>query len=179
MDLGGDVDIPSSTGVTAMMTAAKGGHAHILRQLWEYGALVTSTDLGGMTAAHYAAQEDKAEAIRMLYSLAEDEARILKGGSIAPSTAKRRDSESIVPSRLKNPAPSAIFDTSASISRMGSIESVASIDMTSVEVPNFDAMQVIDSPSKNGRCPSHVAAAFDAREALEALISLGVNVRTR
>lgn len=69
MGYGVEVDARTRSGMTTMMFAAKGGQIEIMQWLWENGAQVNAVDIGGMTAAHYAAQSDCAPALELLMTL--------------------------------------------------------------------------------------------------------------
>lgn len=155
----GFVDIRSFGGMTPLMSACKGGFPHIVRQLYEAGASLLSQDNSGMTAAHYAAQEDHDTCIQMLYTLAEEEKAKIEKAYI----------EDILRNgRKKSVAPKPITDESSFLS-VPNVE-----EMKQDEA--FTPLKVLQVPSKNGLRPLHVAAGFDSRKVIALLIQYKVDI---
>lgn len=144
------------------MLAAKAGHAQILRLLWEGGASLVAKDICGQTATHFAAQEDRGECIEMLHQLCVEQIAKLQDEAAG-------EAEKMASLGLSGPAPTTA-DT-ISLQRQDTIDE----DMKTANTkPSIDL--VINSTSKNGTTPLHVAAAFASLSAIEALVKLGANV---
>ncbi|GMH79538.1 hypothetical protein TrST_g4563 [Triparma strigata] len=63
-----NVDLPSAQkGWTPIHFAANGGHASVVKQLYNFGANTTLKDKGGFTAAHLAAQCNQVEVLKTLF----------------------------------------------------------------------------------------------------------------
>jgi ankyrin repeat protein len=146
MEYGCSVDERTRSGVTPMMFAAKGGQISIMQWLWEHGASVLASDVAGMTVAHYAAQTDGAEAIELLFRLHMED--LVKEAGIADMIAQ----------------------ANANLGLSSAKESVAPASNSKPD--NI----VIDTPSRNGTTPLHVAACFDAKNAVDMLLKYNVIV---
>lgn len=150
LDVGCDVDVASEGGMTALMTAAKKGHAEMLEFLFESGCNLIAQDKSGQTAAHYAAQEDHHNCIETLYELGlvrqEFEAKVAEEG----------------PDAVEN-GPVGEGDNNEE-------------DEDDEPKPLFLAMQTIETLSKNGATPLHIAAVFDSRKSIQVLVDMEVDV---
>lgn len=145
------------------MLAAKSGMSEAIRLLWEGGASLIAKDISGQTAAHFAAQEDRGECIATLHELClEQIARLQKEAA--------GEAEKIAALGLVGAAPTTADKVS--------ISSVTEDDIKAAEtVPSVSL--AIDSPSKNGTRPLHVAAAFASLGAIEVLVRLGAEVNAQ
>mmetsp|Transcript_11690 Transcript_11690/g.19056 ORF Transcript_11690/g.19056 Transcript_11690/m.19056 type:complete len:318 (-) Transcript_11690:136-1089(-) len=168
LDVGCDVDVVSEGGVTALMTAAKKNHPDMLEFLFESGCNIAAQDNSGQTAAHYAAQEDNNECIATLYELglvrqAYELQLAEEGPDIADAVLDDKPLTLIGVNDDKEEDKKKVED-----------------DKEDEEAPPlFNVMQTIETTSKNGGTPLHVAAVFDSRKCIQALIEYDVDVNAR
>jgi uncharacterized protein len=169
---GADVDLPTLGGkVTALMLAAKSGKSETLRVLWEGGASLIAKDISGQTAAHFAAQEDRGECLETLHALCLEQIGQLQ-------TAAANEAEKMASLGLSAPAPSTADRLPSS--RPGSTANATMTEDDVMATQVIPSVQLtIDSPSKNGTRPLHVAAAFASLNAIEVLVRLGVEVNAQ
>jgi ankyrin repeat protein len=137
------------------MCAAKGGQTPVIRLLVEAGAGLIRRDLGGQTAAHFAAQEDQSECLDMLATLCEERLAALQ--QEAAAEADKLISLGISVKKVEE-------EIDKDDGEGGNVDEVPTVEET------------IDSASKNGTRPLHVAAAFNSLRAVESLIRHGAEV---
>jgi hypothetical protein len=81
------IDQANDRGMTALMAAAHGGHAEVVKMLLERGADVTCRDDRGVSALDYAIRENKQEVARALLDSAGAKVEALKKGLNIESAA--------------------------------------------------------------------------------------------
>lgn len=169
LDVGCDVDVVSEGGVTALMTASKKNHPDMLEFLFESGCNIAAQDNSGQTAAHYAAQEDNNECIATLYELglvrqAYEVQLAEEGPDIADAVLDEK--------------PLTLLEVNDE-KEGGDKKEVEEENEEEEAAPLFNVMQTIETVSKNGGTPLHVAAVFDSRKCIQALIEYDVDVNAR
>jgi uncharacterized protein len=162
---GADVDLPTVGGkVTPLMQAAKSGMSETLRVLWEGGASLIAKDISGQTAAHFAAQEDRGECIAMLHTLCLEQIERLQNEAAGEAE--------------KMAAMGLVGTVNTTADKASIISAATEDDIKAAQTPPSVSL-VIDSPSKNGTRPLHVAAAFASLGAMEVLVRLGAEVNAQ
>lgn len=146
------MDVRSESGMTALMSAAKGGKPETIQYLWEEGAVLHAFDNSGHTAAHFAAQEDHANCITMLYDLCKEQIEAIQ---LSAELAAQENAANGLAAKRED------TDTGD--------------DDADVEPEEpLSEESVLNRCSQNGTRPLHIAAGFDSQDVIRALIALGV-----
>lgn len=156
--------------MTALMCAAKGGHPDALRQLFFAGADLLAQDTSGMTAAHYASQEDHGNCIDMLYELSlENLHRILT------KQAEEDEGSSLTkPTKTNNRRGSKNNNGGEIGLSEEQRHKLLTTDFS--HLTPYTPKSVLIAPSNNGCTPLHTAASFDSTSAVSALLRYGIEV---
>lgn len=185
MKRGSKADALGRGEITPSMMAAKGGNPNILRMLFINGANLLAQDVSGMTAAHYAAQEDNDSCIGMLDVLSIDHFNNL----LNTETLKTEEENMIQSneigklSKMNSVVSMPTVSASASVvSYTTSANASASMHEASADMQHlisFVPKSVLQTPAKNGAHPLHVACAFDSRRVIQLLLQIGVAVSSQ
>lgn len=183
---GHDINTASATGLTTIMYACKAGHAETVSKICSLGGNFLATDMAGMTAAHFAAVGDHPGALEALYKAAEvkiseslphptkqstpDKPSLF---AIEASVSSKPPSES-ANNRLPDISPSKQQSKRAKLALTRSQRRQAQAVVTAA--PRTNAIDVIDTPCRNGSRPIHLAAAVGAVKAIGYLVSVNINL---
>jgi ankyrin repeat protein len=160
-----DVNIRTTDNVTTLMLACRGGHLDAIRCLYGLGADLLATNRGGMTAAHFAAQEDRHEALALLMELfIEYRKKLIDLQAAAPTkSAATMDAEEEEAEAVKKAA-----EKTKLLSEPGKRDAT-----------HGTVQQVIDMASNNGTRPLHLAAEANCIQTVQYLLSQQCDVHAK
>lgn len=154
------------------MIASKTGRPEIIKLLWEGGASIVAKDISGQTAAHFAAQEDRAESIAILHELCLEQVQKLQ-----IQAADEAEKMAALGLNNNNNNNNTSVPTTTNDRNLLTRQETTEEDIKANSIPSVEA--TIDCPSKNGSRPLHVAAAFASLNAIEILVKLGAEVNAQ